>query len=219
MSKQPNTTSNGTISDNQTLDRLYTAENHEQLMEAYRAWAGDYDADVVGAFGYVAHVATARALDRALQGQRDTVVLDAGSGTGLVGEELRKLGYTTMDALDYSQEMLDEAEKKNLYREHIQADMSRPLELEDNRYDAVVCTGTFTYGHVKANAFDELVRITKPGGVICFTIREGAYKDYGYRRRMLELEHQEAWELLSMYDTDYLKNEGTTCKMCSYQVL
>ncbi len=207
------------ISNNERLDKVYTADNHEELMDAYKSWAGDYDSDLLGSFGYVAHIASARALDRALGSQTDAVILDAGSGTGLVGEELQKLGYTTMDALDYSREMLDESEKKGIYRKHIQADMSKPLELTDNSYDAVVCTGTFTYGHVDADAFDELVRVTRPGGVICFTIREGAYVDYGYRSRMVELEHRDAWELLSMYDTDYLKNEGTTCKMCSYRVL
>ena len=208
-----------TVSNNATLDKVYTAQNHEELMEAYKTWASDYDADVVDTFGYVAHIVSAQALDRALKGRRDVTVLDAGSGTGLVGEELHKLGYTTMDALDYSPDMLEEAEKKKLYRVYIQADMSQPLELDDNSYDAVVCSGTFTYGHVKANAFDELVRVTRPGGVICFTVREGAYSDYGYRRRMVDLEHQQSWELLSMYDTDYLKNEGTMCKICSYQVL
>ena len=87
------------------------------------------------------------------------------------------------------------------------------------RYDAVVCTGTFTYGHVKANAFDELVRVTRPGGIICFTIREGAYEDYGYRQRMIELEQSKAWELLSMQDADYLKEENIGCKLCTYKVL
>ncbi|TVR85770.1 MAG: hypothetical protein EA428_15290 [Spirochaetaceae bacterium] len=119
------------ISNNETLDKVYTAENHNELMDAYKSWAGDYDSDLLGSFGYVAHIASARALDRALETQTNAVILDAGSGTGLVGEELKKLGYTTMDALDY----------------------------------------------------------------------------------------RDAWELLSMYDTDYLKNEGTTCKMCSYRVL
>jgi predicted TPR repeat methyltransferase len=115
--------------------------------------------------------------------------------------------------------MLDEAERKGLYRRHIQADLSKPLAMEDDRYDAVVCTGTFTYGHVKANAFDELVRVTRPGGVVCFTIREGAYEDYGYRKRMIELEQARAWELVCMEDADYLRNENIGCKLCTYKVL
>lgn len=205
------------VSENKTLNKVYTAENHQQLMDAYKEWATDYDTDTVNRFGYVAHIASAEALDKVLK-DKDAAILDAGCGTGLVGEELVRRGYTVIDALDYSREMLDEAKRKNIYRSHIQADLSKPLEFTENAYDAVVCTGTFTYGHVKAHAFDELVRITRPGGIICFTIREGAYEEYGYRQRMIELEQQQAWELLGMENADYLKKEGITCKMCTYQV-
>ena len=205
------------VSDNKTLDKVYTAQDHEQLMDAYKDWANDYDDDTVGRFGYVAHVVSAEALDAVLD-STSAFILDAGCGTGLVGEELVKKGYTKMDALDYSKEMLDEAARKNIYQRHIQADLSKPLDMEDNLYDAVVCTGTFTYGHVKAHAFDELIRITKPGGFISFTIREGAYEEYGYRERMIALEQDNAWELLSMVDADYLKNEGITCKLVTYKV-
>jgi predicted TPR repeat methyltransferase len=206
------------VTDNQTLEKVYTAKNHEELMDAYKDWAADYDTDTVDRFGYVAHVATADALDKALD-TKDAYVLDAGCGTGLVGIELARKGYGNMDALDYSKEMLDEAERKKIYQRHIQADLSKPLDIDTDCYDAVVCTGTFTYGHVKAEAFDELVRITRPEGIISFTIREGAYENYGYRQRMIALEQDRAWELLSMYDTDYLKNEGIKCKMCTYKVL
>ena len=205
------------ISNNDTLNKVYTAKNHAELMDAYKDWAADYDADTVDAFGYVAHIESARALDQVVE-DKNARILDAGAGTGLVGEELKKMGYKQLDALDYSREMLDEAGKKGVYQELLQADMSRPLKIANDSYDAIVCTGTFTFGHVDANAFDELVRITRPGGKICFTIREGAYEAYGYRRRMIELEQKKAWQLLSMVDTDYLKKEKVTCKLCTYQV-
>ena len=51
-------------------------------------------------------------------------IIDAGAGTGLVGEALAKLGYTNMDALDISQEMLDEAEKKKVYTKFICAPLN-----------------------------------------------------------------------------------------------
>jgi len=206
------------ISKNETLDKVYTAQNHEELMDAYKDWATDYDADTVGRFGYVAHRVSAEALHEALD-DPGAYVLDAGCGTGLVAEELAKRGYERMDALDYSREMLDEAERKGLYRHYIQADLSKPLTMEDDAYDAVVCTGTFTYGHVTADAFDELVRITRPEGIICFTIREGAYEDYGYRQRMIALEQDKGWELLRMQDADYLQKESIGCKLCTYKVL
>jgi predicted TPR repeat methyltransferase len=206
-----------TISDNKTLDKVYTAQNDQELMEAYKEWAGKYENDTVGTLGYVAHIATAKALAASLD-DTDSRILDAGCGTGLVGSELAGMGYTNLDALDYSQEMLKQAEQKKIYSRHMQADLSASLDIEKNVYDAVVCTGTFTYGHVKAHAFDELVRITRPGGIICFTIREGAYEDYGYRDRMRELEQVGKWELVRMYDTEYLKEENISCKMCIYRV-
>ena len=205
------------LSNNQKLDKVYTATNHEELMDAYKDWATEYDTDTVDRFGYVAHIASADALGKVLD-KKDARILDAGCGTGLVAEKLAEKGYADIDALDYSREMLDEAERKGLYRRYIHADLSKPLEMADDHYDAVVCAGTFTYGHVKAHAFDELIRITRPGGIICFTIRDGAYEDYGYRRRMIALEQQRAWELMTLQEADYLKNEGVSCKLCTYQV-
>ena len=206
------------VSENKTLNKVYTAENHQQLMDAYKEWATDYDTDTVNRFGYVAHVASAEALDKVLR-NKAAVILDAGCGTGLVGEELVKRGYSAIDALDYSREMLDEAERKKIYRRHLQADLSKPLDFEENAYDAVVCAGTFTYGHVKAHAFDELVRITRPGGIICFTIRDGAYQDYDYRSEMLRMEAGETWELQELREQDYLTHEKVTAKFCTYKVL
>lgn len=207
------------VSDNKTLDKVYTATNHAELMDAYSDWAGDYDDDTVGRFGYVAPKLTAKALAQ-VQDDTSARILDAGCGTGLVGEALLDLKFKNIDALDYSQAMLDEAGKKDVYNKLMQADLSKPLDLRNDAYDAVICVGTFTYGHVDAKGFDELIRITKPGGHICFTIREGAYEDYGYRDRMLALEQSDAWELVSLEDADYFnKEENVTCKMCTYRVL
>ena len=206
------------ITETEILNRVYNASDHDALMSAYRDWAAQYDSDLLDRFGYVAHIATAKALDEALRGHTSARILDAGCGTGLVGQELVKLGYRDLDALDYSGDMLAEAERKGIYGTLMQADMKQRLPIDDQAYDAVVCTGTFTYGHVTGDAFDELVRITRPGGVIVFTIREGAYEEYGYRRRMLALETADAWELVSFYDTPYQLEEGNTCKMCTYRV-
>lgn len=206
------------ITNTEILNKVYNASDHEQLMDAYRDWAADYDRDLVNTFGYVAHISSAKALDTALAGRTAALILDAGSGTGLVGEELTKLGYSKMDALDYSQDMLDQARAKDVYRSLFRADMKERLPFDDDSYDAVVCTGTFTYGHVTGDAFDELIRVTRSGGPIVFTVREGAYEEYGYREKMLGLEATDAWELLSFYDTPYQLEEGNFCKMCTYRV-
>lgn len=186
-------------------------------MDAYKDWAQDYDGDTVENFGYVAHVVSAKALNKFLP-QRETAILDAGCGTGLVGELLREMGYQTIDALDYSREMLQVAQDKGVYDAYHHADLSKPLLMDQNTYDAVICVGTFTYGHVGPQAFEELIRITKPRGVICFTIRDGAFEEYDFRENMVSLEREGAWELLEMSDAPYLSKEGVNCKLCTFAV-
>lgn len=204
------------ISKQEILEKVYTADNHDDLMEAYKLWAKDYDGDTVDNFGYVAPTVSAKTLKKFLT-DTDANILDAGCGTGLVGEILQTFDYKRMDALDYSKEMLDLAEEKGIYNACIHADLNAPLDIKDNTYDAIICVGTFTYGHVGPEAFTELIRVTKPGGVICFTIRDGAFQDYDFRETMIKLEQDGSWELLEMCDQPYLANEGVNCKLCTYR--
>ncbi|HKI81390.1 MAG TPA: class I SAM-dependent methyltransferase, partial [Pseudodesulfovibrio sp.] len=85
-------------SDNKTLDKVYTATNHAELMDAYKDWANDYDSDTLGSFGYVAPVAAARAMERVAPGT-DVRILDAGCGTGQVGQILTDKGFGDIHAL------------------------------------------------------------------------------------------------------------------------
>jgi predicted TPR repeat methyltransferase len=196
----------------------YEVETTEELAEAYKNWAGDYDRDTLDTMGYVGpHVATSM-----LDGHLDSKacrVLDAGCGTGLVGEYLNRMGYQNVDAIDYSRDMLDEAEKKGVYQQLFQEDMNKELNIPDDSYDATICVGTFTYAHVGPHAFDELVRVTRPGGHICFSIRDGAYQEYDYRSKMLEMEACARWELQELREEDYLVKENVSAKFCTYKVL
>jgi len=196
----------------------YEASTSQELIEAYSKWAHLYDNDTLEIMGYVGPKVAAEMLNNHLDPQ-NSKVLDAGCGTGLVGEILDQLGYKHIDAMDFSADMLGQAEKKEVYRKLYQEDMNNELALDDNSYDATICVGTFTFAHVGPHAFDELVRITKPGGHICFTIRDGAYQEYGYRKKMLEMEAQKKWQLQELREEDYLVKENVTAKFCAYQVL
>ena len=76
--------------------------------------------------------------------------------------------------------------------------------------------GTFTCGHVGPEAFDELVRITRPGGYLCFTVREQAWEEDDYRTIVRELEARERWEQQKMISADYIREEGARCKVCLF---
>ena len=57
-----------------------------------------------------------------------------------------------------------------------------------------MCVGTFTFGHVKPQALDEFIRITKNKGLICFTINEGIYEEYGFDKKINELTKKKLME-------------------------
>ena len=148
---------------------------------------------------------------------KDTLIFDAGCGSGLVGQALRDQGFLKFDGADLSQTLLD-AIPPNLYRILYQVDLNQPLNIPDNTYDAVTCVGTFTYGHVKADALNEFVRITKDGGLLCFTINEGIYIDSGFDTKLATLENDGVWKKLEFFKSDYLASKNVNAWLGLYQV-
>ena len=51
-----------------------------------------------------------------------------------------------------------------------------PLATCDDFYDGVVSSGTFTHGHVGPSSMRELVRVTKPAGLITISVNEKHWK-------------------------------------------
>lgn len=197
-------------------ERVLNAADKEELASAYAEWADHYDQDLLGELGYVA---PALACERLLNYLTDPQarILDAGCGTGIVGKLLHQEGYLNLEGLDYSVHMLAKAREKGLYRKLYQADLTAPLDLADDDYDAIVSVGTFTCGHVGPGALEELIRVTRPGGVLCFTVRDQAWEEDDYQAAMDRLARQEAWRLKEEKTFDYLQQEGSSCKICVYQ--
>ena len=97
-------------------------------------------------------------------------MLDAGAGTGIMGEILPALGYPVIDGFDISPGMLARAEKKNLYRDLKHGVLGERLDYADDSYAGVTASGVFTEGHAPLDGLDELVRVVKPGGHIVFSV-------------------------------------------------
>lgn len=197
---------------NPILDRLYSMKGGPQACrDIYADWAGDYDRDTVG-FGYVGPAVAADKLASMVDGAAE--VLDAGCGTGLAGVELAARGVRTIDGLDVSSDMLDVARGKGVYRDLATADMTARLGVADDRYDGVICVGVFTNGHVGPAAFDELVRVTKPGGMIVATVHENVWATEGYARRLEALAHRGAVRIREAAVAPYHEKEGYKCRLC-----
>lgn len=81
--------------------------------------------------------------------------------------ELFELGYTNIDALDISQEMLNEAKKKDIYKKLICAPLTekRIPEIQTGEYHALISTGALVIAHVQPEALGEMTRMVKPGKI------------------------------------------------------
>ena len=198
-------------------ERVLSAASADELASAYADWATEYDADLVGEMGYRAHTIVARTLRDVLEPD-GTRVLDAGCGTGLVGAELARLGYADIDGVDYSPDMLAEAEKKGVYTRLEEADLTGDLDLPSDRYDAVTCVGTFTLGHVGPSALGELIRVTRPGGFLCFSVRDEAWERDRYAAALQTVTDQGRWSEVSVEVVPYIEEEGSTCHICLYRI-
>ena len=150
---------------------VYESTNNEELEQRYDQWASEYDQDLDEMFAWNAPQNGANVLARLVP--PDAAVLDAGAGTGLAGKCLADAGFSNMAAMDLSQGMLDEARKKNVYSSFHQMTLGETLGFETGQFDAIISIGVFTLGHAPVNSFDELVRVTKPGGYIVFQPANG----------------------------------------------
>ncbi|MBA7658050.1 tRNA 5-carboxymethoxyuridine methyltransferase [subsurface metagenome] len=173
---------------------IYSSRNNQELTERYDQWAKDYDAELEQDFEWQGPQRTTEFFARYVP--RTASILDAGAGTGLMGEILAKLGYHDLVAMDLSPGMLEEARKKNLYRELHQMVMGEPLDYATDSFDAVVSTGVLTVGHAPASSLDELVRITRPGGHIVFTLRPDVYEKNGFKEKQAALESEGKWKFV-----------------------
>ena len=175
---------------------VYEATNDKELEGRYDQWAADYDSDLAAEFAWNApQNATAVFVKHV---DKSAHILDAGAGTGLVGECLAEVGYKDLVAMDLSQGMLDEAKSKNLYNAFHQMALGGTLDFATGEFDAVISVGVFTLGHAPANSFDELARITKPGGLIVFSLRVDTYESGGFQRQQTGMEDSGVWELAEM---------------------
>ena len=173
---------------------IYSSRDNNELEERYDQWAKDYDKDLDEEFGWLG---PQRAVDLFVKFvPKDATILDAGAGTGLVGELLARQGYSNLVAMDLSKGMLEEARKKNAYREFHQMVMGEPLDYASGSFDAVISVGVLTVGHAQASSFDEIIRITRPGGYIVFSLRPDVYRDSGFKQKQDDLEAAGKWKLV-----------------------
>lgn len=143
----------------------------DAVASLYDTWAvdGAYDRDVES-WGYEAPERVAAIVAGALE-DGDGDVLDAGCGTGRVGVALASAGLTGVIGGDFTPESVRAAEQRGVYAEVRHLDLNERLDFDDDRFDATVSVGVFSYLVDTGGVVDELLRIVRRGGVVVFTQR------------------------------------------------
>ena len=191
--------------------KILSAASTDELMDVYDGWAARYDDELLGEWGYTS---PQKAVDLLSESMRlsNLRVLDAGCGTGLVGSLLKVAGVPNITGIDYSSGMLAQAQEKRIYDALHLMDMNQSLDLASNSFDAVTCIGTFTSTHVKPDAVRELVRVTRPGGSVIFTVRDDYWRATHFVDLVAELHATKTVCLEQIRLEPYIQSEGSQCR-------
>lgn len=172
---------------------VYASKNNRELEARYDEWAEDYENDINQKFGWTAPAIATVLFAKHVAPQAK--ILDAGVGTGLVGVCLADAGFSKLHGIDLSDGMLEVARSKGLYQSLRQMTLGESLDFADGTFDAVISVGVFTKGHAPAHAFDELVRITKGGGHIVFSLKTELLGQDSFGQYLEDLEAAGKWKL------------------------
>jgi len=163
--------------DEPDLDAAYRLKTPEDSKRLYAAWAKTYDAGFAARMDYCL---PERVVQAFVACRPRGPVLDIGAGTGLVGAHLAAADLGPVDGVDISQEMLDVAAERGVYRRLFIGDMTARLDVADGTYQSVVSSGTFTTGHVGPEALDEVLRVAARGAQIAISVSKAHFEAAGF---------------------------------------
>lgn len=171
--------------------------------EHYDSWAASYDKDLLEDYGYSAPRIASEALAVILP-DRNAVILDVGCGTGLVGKELARYGFTRFIGVDVSPGMLAEAGKTGLYERLVRVDAEAEGPGAPDAHDAVISVGSFGLGHMGPDAMAGLVKCAKQGAPVVIFMNAEPFVDQDYPATVSAMEEDGVWRVVSITNHNYM---------------
>ena len=170
----------------------YAVNSSDEQQAVYDTWAEDYEKDLCE-MGYRIPAVAAAVFTRFVPLDSGPI-LDAGCGGGIQTEALALAGYGPFTGIDFSQGMLDVAQKKDLYANLQQMELGKPLGFADETFSVIYSTGTITPRHAPPSSFDELIRIAKKDAVIIFSLRDDPAQEPEYPMAIEHHSHTGSWD-------------------------
>ncbi len=201
---------------NEFVSEAYQLDDEAAMVDFYRKWAEDYDQQMIDGLGYVSPTKIAQLLSEFVV-DTEASIFDIGCGTGLTCVYLAEKGFSNLDGIDISPDMVRVAGERGIYRELLVGDVNQTLERDSNSYDAVISSGTFTHGHVGPEPLDEIFRILRPGGLLACTVHQDLWQSMGFKSRLNLLVEQGIAIREQLYEDKYYKDGPKEGWFCLYR--
>jgi len=153
------------------LDDAYSVKTPDDNRKLYARWAATYESEFVDKELYRYPRAVAGVFHNQIGREAVACVVDVGTGTGLTGTYLTShRPELVIDGIDISPEMLAQAIVKSrrdhspVYRQLFERDLTQEVLFTNAPYDALICSGTFTHGHLGPDAIENLLPLVRPEG-------------------------------------------------------
>lgn len=146
----------------------------------FDSFAGSFD-EVLDKLGYRAPGLIGELLDRDLPAaDASLMIADAGCGTGLCGEFLRRRAKRLV-GIDLSPGMLAMARNRGTYDELVEAELSAWLGRQRHAYDVIVSADTLCYFGALEAVAAAVAQALKPGGRFVFTVEKAAEDVHAFK--------------------------------------
>jgi predicted TPR repeat methyltransferase len=167
------------------LDEAYSVKTPDDNRRLYAKWAATYESSFVDAKQYRYPKAIAEVFNDVLPPV--TRVLDIGTGTGLTGMYVTRLRPTVIiDGMDISPEMLAQAKLKTredgsvVYRALYERDLTVAVPNENEPYEALFSSGTFTHGHLGPECLRNLLPLLAHDGWLVVGVNNEHFESKGF---------------------------------------
>lgn len=200
-------------------DKLSRADE-DYVRRIFDAFAGDFE-DVLHNLDYRAPQLIAEELETRFGAPyyKKMRILDAGCGTGLCGDFLKKYARRwQLYGVDISEKMLEIAKRKKVYDKLLQADIETCLPRKHNFFDLIVATDVLTYIGNLEKVIGHFKELLREDGYLIFTVSKNYVDEADYylhdsgrflhHRRYIEKLLANNHFRLKKIAENFLRNEG-----------
>lgn len=193
------------------IDKIYQVDSDDEMREAYDQWADSYESEL-SQHQYCTPKRVAEALARHLS-DFQAPLLDFACGTGLSGQALNHQGFTRIDGIDLSPNMLAQARKKAVYRSLNVCEPQSPFALGAEDYRAIVASGAIGAGAAPVECLSAAIEHLSPGALLCVSLNDHTLEDPRYEAIIEAAAKAGTIRILEDQYGDHLPNIGLGAKV------